>query len=140
MEIELKFSLSPDSHRAVETRVGHEGGTTRHNDISTYFDTPDLRLHKAGFSLRVRRRSDRDACVQTVKAAGDSRLRRTEWEWPVEREMPEFSVLGEVPGLPLVLDGRGDDLREIFRTEVEREQQVCIGCRTPTSSWRSTTA
>jgi inorganic triphosphatase YgiF len=124
METELKFALSPDSHRAVETLVGHEGDTTRHNDISTYFDTPDLRLHKAGFSLRVRRRSDRDACVQTVKAAGDSRLHRTEWEWPIEHEMPELSVLGEVPGLPPVLDGHGDDLREIFRTEVEREQQV----------------
>ena len=124
METELKFALSPEAHRAVEKLVGQEGEATRHNDVSTYFDTPDLRLHKAGFSLRVRRRSDRDAYVQTVKSAGDSQLVRNEWEWPVQRETPELGVLGEVPGLQPVLDGHGEDLREIFRTEVEREQQT----------------
>ena len=124
METELKFALSPDAHRAVAKLVGHDGNTIRHNDVSTYFDTPDLRLHKAGFSLRVRRRSDRNAYVQTVKAAGASQFARNEWEWPIERETPELGVLGEVPGLPPVLDGHGPDLREIFRTEVEREQQT----------------
>ncbi len=124
METELKFALSPEAHRAVEKLVGHEGDTIRHNDVSTYFDTPDLRLHKAGFSLRVRRRSDREAYVQTVKSAGDSRLVRNEWEWPVERDTPELGVLDEVPGLRPVLDGHGEELREIFRTEVEREQQT----------------
>src|SRR5581483_11649851 len=124
METELKFALSPEAHRAVEKAVGGEGETTRHNAVSTYFDTPDLRLHKAGFSLRVRRRSDRDAYVQTVKAAGDSLLYRNEWEWPVETEMPRVAVLDEVPGLRPVLDGHGDSLREIFRTEVEREQHT----------------
>jgi triphosphatase len=124
METELKFALSREARRAVEKVVGHEGDTARHNDISTYFDTPDLRLHKAGFSLRVRRRSDRNAYVQTVKAAGDSNLHRNEWEWPVEREAPELGVLGEVPGLPSVLNGDGESLSEIFRTEVDREQQT----------------
>ncbi len=124
METELKFALSPDAHRAVEKLVGNEGDKSRHADISTYFDTPDLRLHKAGFSLRLRRRSDCNAYVQTVKSAGSSQLNRNEWEWPVDREAPELGVLGEVPGLPPVLDGHGEDLCEIFRTEVEREQQT----------------
>jgi len=124
METELKFALSPDGHRAVEKLLGHEGDRSRHADVSTYFDTPDLRLHKAGFSLRVRRRSDRNAYVQTVKSADNSQLNRNEWEWPVEREAPELGVLAAVPGLPSVLDGHGEDLREIFRAEVEREQQT----------------
>ena len=59
-----------------------------------------------------------------MKAVGNSPLNRNEWEWPVEREAPELGVLGEVPGLPPVLDGHGEELREIFRTEVEREQQT----------------
>jgi inorganic triphosphatase YgiF len=124
METELKFALSPEAHRAVGKLVEHEGDTIRHNDVSTYFDTPDLRLHKAGFSLRVRRRSDRNAYVQTVKSAGDSQFNRNEWEWPIERGSPELDVLDEVPGLTPVLDGHGADLREIFRTEVEREQHI----------------
>ncbi len=124
METELKFALSAEAHRAVEKVVGCEADTIRHNDVSTYFDTPDLRLHKAGFSLRVRRRSDRDAYVQTVKAAGDPLLYRNEWEWPVDTEVPRIGVLGDVPGLRTVLDGLGDSLHEIFRTEVEREQHV----------------
>jgi inorganic triphosphatase YgiF len=124
METELRFSLSPEARRAIEEVVGRTGDTIRHDDVSTYFDTPDLRLHKAGFSLRVRRRSDRNACIQTVKAAGDSNLRRHEWEWPVEGETPDLGVLDQVPGLPPVLDGHGDALRPLFRTEVEREQQT----------------
>lgn len=125
METELKFALSPESRRAIE-RVFSPGAeeTAKHHDVSIYFDTPDLRLHKAGFSLRVRRRSDREDNVQTLKAAGRSAMERQEWEWPVPGEQPDRSHFGEVPGLADMLDGDGIELKPVFRTEVDRAQQV----------------
>lgn len=124
METELKFALSPEARQAVERLVaGQADGTVRHHDVSTYFDTPDLRLHKAGFSLRVRQRSDRPEAVLTVKS-GASTLRRGEWEWPVAGEQPDPARLAEVPGLRTVLAGHDQKLQPLFRTEVERCQRT----------------
>src|SRR3982751_6003829 len=105
MESELKFALSPGARHAVEHAIGSEAGdASQYTAVSTYFDTPDHRLHKAGFSLRLRRRSDRPHCVQTVKS-GRSSYRRGEWEWPVDGETPDRARLDEVPGLPPLLNG-----------------------------------
>ncbi len=57
METELKFALSPDARQRVEQRLGLDpqarADKTRH-DRTVYFDTSDLALKNAGFTLRIR--------------------------------------------------------------------------------------
>lgn len=65
---------------------------------TTYFDTPDQALRKAGLSLRVR--SAGGGFVQTVKDAGSGGaglFDRGEWEWPVALAEPDLAKLRGTP-------------------------------------------
>ena len=78
-EVELKLQVPARGLRELEhcapinkRRGGNELLT------SVYFDTDKLKLHKHGFSLRIRRIGDRH--VQTIKRGGNSAvLERDEW-------------------------------------------------------------
>jgi inorganic triphosphatase YgiF len=123
METELKFALSPDARERVERQLAPDTGACTgetHRNTTIYFDTPDLALRNAGFTLRVRRRSDSDRFIQTVKSRGDGYLQRNEWEWPVAGEQPDLAHLAEIPGLPQGLRDRRLALEPVFRTDVER--------------------
>jgi triphosphatase len=130
METEFKFVLSPEARESVERHAARRDGPpvvpATHADHTIYFDTPDLALRKAGFTLRVRHRLDEDSFIQNVKAPGNggSRFERQEWEWPVAGHRLELDHLSQVPDLPLLLAGVGESLRPVFRTEVERKQYV----------------
>lgn len=100
LEVELKFEVDrADLPRLAETALaGLVDRTTQQLD-STYHDTPDLALMKAGFGLRVRR-GDR-GFVQTVKAEGEAAgglFVRPEWERPLPSPVP---ILDDASG-PLV--------------------------------------
>ena len=132
METELKFALSPDARRRIEQHAGHhvlagEQGST-HNDQTTYFDTPDQALRKAGFTLRIRHRREANSYIQNVKASGGNNgaFSRREWEWPVKSDRLETDHLAEVPGLPPLLHGDAASLSPLFRTEVERRQRILV--------------
>ena len=60
-------------------------GKERH-EVTTYFDTPDRALERAGVSLRVG--SADGTRVQTLKADRQDSVAadRAEWEWPVKPE------------------------------------------------------
>ncbi len=136
METELKFALSPEARRKLERQSVIRGAVAAeaaaHSDCTTYFDTSDLALRKAGFSLRIRHSVDGAGgkFVQTVKATGSdgarigSGLRRQEWEWPIPNANLDLGHLDEVPGLPSTLNGDCADLQPLFRTEVQRCQQT----------------
>jgi len=133
MQTELKFALSPEARRAVEGRLlvrGEEvAAVGTHIDRTTYFDTADHALHRAGLSLRIRHRVDGRAedggpYVQTVKARGNgSGLRREEWEWSVAGADLDRERLEEVPGLLPILNDRVD-LQPVFCTEVRRCERL----------------
>lgn len=97
METEIKLLLAPDAVAALRRHplLNPESGPaplTRRLD-SVYFDTPDLRLHRRGLSLRVRDAGD--ARTQTLKSAGDDApWQRGEWETPVDGERPDLARLG----------------------------------------------
>src|SRR6185503_14175741 len=78
-EIELKFLCAPRDLSAV-LAAAPEGDDDSRELISVYFDTPDLRLQKAGVSLRVRQ--SKAGRVLTMKR-GDG-LAREEYEAPLE--------------------------------------------------------
>lgn len=90
LEIELKLDLDPrDCERLDLTDMLGPGRSETHRLVSTYFDTPDLALRAAGYSLRVRRRGKER--TQTVKANGGAAaglFRRAEWERSVPGDEP----------------------------------------------------
>ncbi len=71
-EVELKLSIEPGAlaavrrHPALARLRGRSRRTAR--IISTYYDTPEEELRKAGVALRVRRSGER--WLQTVKDEG----------------------------------------------------------------------
>jgi inorganic triphosphatase YgiF len=118
-EIELKLEFDPASRErlnATEPLTGAEGRTE--HLITTYFDTPDRQIWKAGYSVRIRRKGGKR--IQTIKAMGGAGLfARGEWEREVDGDTPVLDTAGNVPTLaidPKVLGRTG----EIFATDVLR--------------------
>ncbi|MBP0594074.1 CYTH and CHAD domain-containing protein [Paraburkholderia sp. LEh10] len=98
---------------------------------STYFDTPDLSLHKRGASLRVRVAGDRR--LQTLKFDGAPEaglFERDEFEGPVRGDSPELGSLQQL--LPedgkevklLQTEGLASQLQPLFVTRVKRTTAV----------------
>jgi inorganic triphosphatase YgiF len=101
-----------------------EAPETSHLLASTYYDTADGDLRKAGLTLRVRR--DGDAFIQTVKAAATAPglFDRSEWEAPVAGDAPDLAPLAETP-VPGVLEAAGTpDLAPAFATLVQRRARA----------------
>ncbi|MGQ3054690.1 MAG: CYTH and CHAD domain-containing protein [Roseateles sp.] len=78
-EIELKFLVPAASRAALAAELAGRGTPQRAWLTASYFDTPDLRLARAGLAWRLRREANR--WVQGLKAAkGSSALERFEHE------------------------------------------------------------
>ena len=93
-EIELKFLLAREDMPAVLAALPH-GKTVVKAMTATYYDTEGDDLRRRGFGLRVRRTGERR--IQTLKAALGSDGGRDEWEWPVERDVPDPALLADTP-------------------------------------------
>jgi triphosphatase len=85
---------------------------------STYYDTPDLALHRRQLTLRVRKQGRK--FVQTVKAdlAASSLLLRREWEDRIAVQQPDIDAPKSGKRLPKSI--RAQDLRPVFTTSVTR--------------------
>ncbi|QSR19034.1 CHAD domain-containing protein [Novosphingobium sp. KA1] len=117
LEEELKLELSPyDADLLAD--CGLLGGAPRLvSQESTYFDTPDHALARAGLSLRVRRSGRRHK--QTIKADGSAAgmLVRSEWEREIAGNQP---VLDEDNPVTALLGHRTALLAPVFVVENER--------------------
>ncbi len=86
--------------------------------VTTYFDTPDGALQRAGTILRVRKEEGR--FIQTLKTEqpdGPDLLARGEWEDVVSENRPDL----QAPQTGLLLQGgTAVELRPLFVTEVDR--------------------
>ncbi len=90
VETELKLAITPEAvarlARHPLLRALRRGPSRKSRLTSTYYDTDDLDLAKAGVALRLRR--DGRAWLQTVKGRAEKGsagglTTRTEFEWPV---------------------------------------------------------
>ena len=93
--------------------------------MTTYFDTPDHLLDRAGLTLRVRRSGNTH--TQTVKArAADRGLAtdRTEWEWRIGQNKPDISLLAKTRVLAKAATAVKDRLEPVFVTDVQRTTRL----------------
>lgn len=89
IEFELKLDLGAPEEVDVLVRALDLGAPVVARLRSTYFDTPDDRLARLGYALRIRQDGPRR--IQTVKATGGAAmdpLARREWEQPVPGDAP----------------------------------------------------
>jgi inorganic triphosphatase YgiF len=118
-ELEVKFYLPESIEAAIAAHPTLQASEIQpsRQEVTTYFDTPDCRLARAGASLRVRRADGR--CVQTLKLrGGDNPFGRSEWEWPVREERPDLHHLAETPLATAVAET--SELTPLFTAEVTR--------------------
>ena len=95
-------------------------GGTKRTLRSTYYDTPDLVLRKAGVSLRVRDTGGR--FVQTIKSPNDNAglFNRSEWEHEVKGREIDLIAARDTALEPLLNVRVRNALRPVFETRVER--------------------
>ncbi len=129
VETELKLIVAPEDLAALAStpvveKHARNGGTVR-NLRSVYFDTPDRKLWKAGWTLRVRKSGSRH--VMTVKSAGPTgggMIGRGEWEAPVGGMEPDLSALPEGVPAEFRKSVGGAELAPMVATEVKRRARM----------------
>jgi inorganic triphosphatase YgiF len=116
-ELELKFAL-PLALQDSRARRGADHDR-RERVWSCYYDTPDGALARARTAVRVRRHGER--WLQTVKAEGDDRFERFEWERAIAGPSPERDALppDTTPHGALAQRTFGQ-WRALFETDFER--------------------
>ncbi len=125
-EVELKLQLPPGSRAILEASTLFANTSAEPNhQVTTYFDTPDGILSRAGFTLRIRHCGDLH--TQTVKSQADRRgvaMSRGEWERQVNGNTPELSQLlqtGDLAGMAREIKGR---LVPRFVTDIHRTTRL----------------
>jgi triphosphatase len=121
IEVELKLAAAPVDLANIKRALGvlaPDSAPISRTLVSTYFDTPDCAIRRAGSILRVREQDG--GFVQTVKTEdpnGANLLVRGEWEDPVTDNQPDPQAPHSGSHLP---EGVPDALRPLFVTEVDR--------------------
>jgi len=101
------------------------GPAAERHEVTTYFDTDDFALDRAGLSLRVRCLDGRH--VQTMKRTGiaaGAPHSRPEWEWPLAVSAPDLMApdlfLAERDGVPLPPGVSAAAFHSVFVTDIRR--------------------
>ncbi|HZP09612.1 CHAD domain-containing protein [Methyloceanibacter sp.] len=123
-EIELKLELDPTDAFQVKSdpllASKTLGAPVEQRLVSTYFDTPNHALAKAGVFLRVRESEGR--YVQTVKSMASKAdlIERSEWEQEIADSSPDLDVADGSPLRSVLTGGRRSSLRPIFVMNMQR--------------------
>lgn len=118
IEVELKLDVTSDAAALIEAAGLLAGDPERRRLDATYFDTPDLALKAAGFSLRIR--DSGTSRIQTVKADGPASaglFMRAEWEMEIDGDRP---VLDHTTPILAKLGARCQEIAPLFTVTVER--------------------
>ena len=125
-EVELKLQLRPGSRIIVEaTAAFADAAAKHHHQMTTYFDTPDGVMSKAGFVLRVRQSGGSHS--QTVKSCANRRgiaTNRGEWEWPIGGNCPDLSQLLQASELVTIAQAIKGRLVPLFVTDIHRTTRL----------------
>lgn len=99
LEIELKLEFAAGAEAtAIELTRADRSPCATSDIVTTYFDTPNLALRDAGFTVRIR--SQDGQLVQTVKSqsATTGLFQRREWETSLNDYNLDHGALSEVLG------------------------------------------
>lgn len=125
MENELKLSLKPTgAGRLVKHHLLTESAPVHRRIKRTYFDTPDLRLHRE--RVVVRQWEEGERCLSSVSVAlnaGHSCGKHYEWEARDAASTLDFSVVDDEDLREWLESVRGD-LRPAFTTRFTRRAWV----------------
>ncbi|MFV8818797.1 CHAD domain-containing protein [Haliea sp. E17] len=127
IESELKFAVAPrTAGKLLKSTILKQAATGKRRKrrlVSTYFDTRQHTLRKAGAALRVRRGGDSGSCEQTIKlpAPGPAGMQNyEEWNTPVDGPEPELRRFDSA-ALRRLGEGKFKArLEAVFTTDVER--------------------
>jgi triphosphatase len=123
-EIELKLLLDRDAVAILKGLpfIGPALAKARSSKLAaTYYDMPDCRLAKAGFTLRVR--SEGKKRLLTVKTIESASIDRGEWEKQVRSTRLLARDIAASPAAS-VLGKNFRDLKPLFTTQVERAKAL----------------
>ena len=121
LESELKFQVPRSKLERLpdaEISGARLGERVDQHLASTYFDTPKQKLHRHGFTLRVRRVGD--TYTQTVKTSRVGSFARGEWESNVQHGEPDLHALRSTPLRHLATRKFGRIAEPVFRSSVHR--------------------
>lgn len=120
-EIELKLDVEPEDLALVrrDPLLAHSDSHSDHQ-LTVYYDTPETKLRKHGFSLRVRKIGER--FIQTVKPLTESvgLVVREELECEVPSIEPDLSSSSFHQIRALFSNHEESELKEVVRSEVNR--------------------
>ncbi len=120
-EIELKLDVDPDNLPLVrQDPIFARAESHSLDQVTVYYDTPETKLKKHGFTLRVRSAGGR--FVQTVKPLTDNvgLVSREEIEFEVRSLKPDLRQLSDHPIHRLLARGEAKRLKPIIRCDVNR--------------------
>ena len=122
-EVELKLEFSPADLGSLVAHPALQACLVPPEErdlVSTYFDTPDRTLHKAGVYLRLRESGGR--VVQTIKAAKSAAelLERYEWEHELTGRSPDLGAAKGTALEKLLTPEVRASLQPTFETRVAR--------------------
>ena len=127
VETELKLAIAPEAIGRVTRhpllRALRRGPSRKSRLISTYYDTADLELSRAGVTLRLRR--DGRRWLQTVKGeaeggAAGGLAARIEFEWPVAGDRLDPMRFASTPFRRALGKAEKHGLAPQFTTEIQR--------------------
>ncbi len=123
-EVELKLEIVPEDAERLAASSALAASIVPPQEqalVSTYFDTPDFSLHRAGVYLRVRESGGR--YTQTVKSARPDAelLERFEWEREISGPAPDLDGARNTALEPLLTPERRAALRPVFETRIRRK-------------------
>lgn len=120
-EIELKLEVDPNDLPLVRQYPLFARTPSRSvHQITVYYDTPQAKLKKHGFTLRVR--SIEGKFIQTVKGANETvgLVSREEIECEVPSLKPDLSLLQQHPLHALLAKGMDKRLEPTIVSDVDR--------------------
>ncbi len=121
-EIELKLEVDEGGAKLLRRHPLLDGHRScAQQQVSTYFDTEECALQKAGFSLRVRQTEDQ--YVQTIKQQGNGSaglFERPEWEQRVEAPEVDLEAADETPLRDILTKKVRNRLEPLVKSDVQR--------------------
>jgi triphosphatase len=121
-EIELKLEVDEGGAKLLRRHPLLDGHRCcAQQQVSTYFDTEECALKKAGFSLRVRQTEDQ--YVQTIKQQGNGSaglFERPEWEQRLEAAEVDLEAADETPLRDILTKKVRNRLEPVVKSDVQR--------------------